>query len=63
MTDERDRADRARPSEEERRRRRAKVFGDVLPDETRDERGDAWGERRDRGDDWLRGQVPPHHGD
>jgi hypothetical protein len=39
------------------------VFGDVLPDGTSDERGD-WGDRdRESGsDDWLRGEVPPHHG-
>ena len=54
----------------ERRRRRARVFGDVLPDRTRDERGDdgSGAERRSRGSDdaaeeWLRRQVPPHHGD
>ena len=48
----------------ERRRRRAEVFGDVLPDSTRDERGDGWSERQpaDGSDEWLRRQVPPHHG-
>ncbi len=44
----------------ERARRRAEVFGDVLPETTRDER-DEVAERRD-GDTWLREQVPPHHG-
>jgi hypothetical protein len=45
-----------------RRRRRAAVFGEVLPDGTSDERGD-WGDRpAGSGDDWLRRQVPPHHG-
>jgi hypothetical protein len=45
-----------------RRRRRAAVFGEVLPDATSDERGD-WGDRPEgSGDDWLRRQVPPHHG-
>jgi len=43
-----------------RRRRLAEVFGDVLPETTRDER------ERDRAgrsnDEWLRDQVPPHHG-
>jgi hypothetical protein len=50
-------------SEAERRRRRALVFGDVLPDSTRDERGDE-GERepREGSDEWFRRQVPPHHG-
>jgi hypothetical protein len=43
----------------ERRRRLDAVFGDVLPDTTSDERGDA----PERGnDEWLRRQVPPHHG-
>lgn len=46
----------------ERRRRRARVFGDVLPDRTSDERGDAWGEKEPSSDEWLRNQVPPHHG-
>ena len=48
----------------ERRRRRAEVFGDVLPDSTRDERGDGWSEREpaEGSDEWLRRQVPPHHG-
>ena len=43
-----------------RRKRRAEVFGDVLPETTRDERDEAGG---DSGQDrWLREQVPPHHG-
>ena len=48
-----------------RRRRRADVFGEVLPEGTRDDRGDGWGERESGGDateEWLRRQVPPHHG-
>ncbi len=51
-------------AEAERRRRRALVFGDVLPDATTDERGDGWSERepREGSDEWLRRQVPPHHG-
>ena len=55
----------AEPTEAERRRRRARVFGDVLPEGTSDERGDGWSERdagREGNDEWLRGQVPPHHG-
>lgn len=40
--------------------RLARIFGDVLPETTRDERGD--GENEGGGaDDWLRRQVPPHH--
>lgn len=50
-------------SEWERRRRIAAVFGDVLPETTRDEREP---EPRESGEDpgeaWLRAQVPPHHG-
>jgi hypothetical protein len=48
-------------TDEERRRRLAEVFGDVLPDTTADERES--GEAPDSSDDWLKSQVPPHHGD
>lgn len=52
--------------EAELRRRLESVFGDVLPEGASDERPDAWGDgSRNQGgseDDWLRGQVPPHHG-
>lgn len=50
--------------EAKRKRRHALVFGDVLPDGTRDESPDSWGDR-DGGtgdDEWFRNQVPPHHG-
>ncbi|MEX0428049.1 hypothetical protein AB3X52_10500 [Nocardioides sp. DS6] len=56
-----------RPAEPEwkRRQRLARIFGDVLPDTTRDER-DADSRSRDGGesasDAWLKSQVPPHHG-
>ena len=52
-----------RPDEspEERRRRIAAVFGEVLPDTTADERDPEAPDDRD-GDGWLRAQVPPHHG-
>jgi hypothetical protein len=49
----------------QRRQRRARVFGDVLPETTRDDRADGWAEREtdpEHGDEWLRRQVPPHHG-
>ncbi|HEY0952538.1 hypothetical protein [Nocardioides sp.] len=52
-------------SEWERRRRRAEVFGDVLPETTSDERDDAAAPSRgseSATDRWLREQVPPHHG-
>jgi len=57
----------AQESDWERRRRLAEVFGDVLPETTRDERDpDARPERRapgeDAGERWLKEQVPPHHG-
>ena len=47
----------------ERRRRLDAIFGDALPDTTRDER-DPGSDPADseRGDAWLRAQVPPHHG-
>jgi hypothetical protein len=57
-----DREKRHAEKEDAARRRRAKVFGDVLPDSSTDERGDGWGERESGSDDWLRGEVPPHHG-
>lgn len=44
-----------------RRRRLAEVFGDVLPEQTRD---DTDGGERDTAasEEWLKRQVPPHHG-
>ena len=58
--DERNRAD------AQRRRRMALAFGDALPEHTRDESADAWGDAPPRGgagdEEWLRSQVPPHHG-
>ncbi len=49
----------------ERHRRLAEVFGDVLPDQTVDETGPDAGDRAgqtDAAEEWLRRQVPPHHG-
>ncbi len=46
----------------ERQRRLEEVFGDVLPETTRDERGAARPEGESASDAWLRSQVPPHHG-
>ena len=44
------------------RRRLDDVFGEVLPDVTRDEATD--GDRApERDDDWLRANRPPHHDD
>lgn len=48
-----------------RKQRLAEVFGDVLPSTSSDERGpDGSRPRSDESssDDWLRSQVPPHHG-
>ena len=49
-----------------RRRRLAEVFGDVLPEQTRDDAAEQTGEDGEPGesasDAWLRRQVPPHHG-
>ncbi|GGS14917.1 MULTISPECIES: hypothetical protein [Actinokineospora] len=36
-----------------------RIFGEVLPETTRDERGDGEDERR--GDDWYQRNRPPHH--
>ena len=49
-------------TEAARQKRRARVFGDVLPESTSDDRGDTWGDQDQGADDWLRRQVPPHHG-
>jgi hypothetical protein len=49
--------------EAERKRRLALAFGDVLPESTRDDRPESWSDRdADPADDWIRRQVPPHHG-
>jgi hypothetical protein len=51
----------------ERRRRLAEIFGEVLPDQTSDDAGET-GDAADRRtaekvqEDWLKSQVPPHHG-
>ena len=56
------------PSRAERKRKLEKVFGDVLPDQTSDDAPDPDDRERDdragagRDDEWLRGEVPPHHG-
>lgn len=38
-----------------------RVFGEVLPATTRDERDDER-PRSGHDDEWLRSEVPPHHG-
>jgi hypothetical protein len=50
-------------AEWQRRKRLAEVFGDALPDTTRDERDESPAEQEESATDaWLRAQVPPHHG-
>lgn len=44
-----------------RRRRLAEVFGEVLPEQTRDDQDARGGDTRSS-EEWLREQVPPHHG-
>ena len=46
----------------ERRRRLAEVFGDVLPEQTRDDSAREDGDSTTSSEDWLKRQVPPHHG-
>lgn len=47
---------------ERRRRLRAKVFGDTLPETTTDEARDEESADAQLSDEWLKRQVPPHHG-
>jgi hypothetical protein len=50
------------PAEREARRRRlAEVFGEVLPEQTSDDADEGTPET-DGAEEWLRRQVPPHHG-
>jgi len=44
----------------ERKRRLAEVFGDVLPEQTRDDQGGDTDVAST--EEWLKAQVPPHHG-
>ena len=46
---------------EMRRRRLDEVFGDVLPEQTSDDAAEQQPET-DGAEEWLRRQVPPHHG-
>jgi hypothetical protein len=49
-------------TEWQRKRRLAAVFGDVLPDTTSDEREPGASSSADASEEWLKAQVPPHHG-
>jgi hypothetical protein len=44
-----------------RRRRLEEVFGETLPEQTGDDVAEPE-TRTDAADEWLRRQVPPHHG-
>jgi hypothetical protein len=46
----------------ERRRRVTEVFGEVLPAQTSDDRDPGDPDEGGGHEDWLRRQVPPHHG-
>jgi len=46
---------------EQRRRRLAEVFGDVLPEQTSDDAAEP-DTRPDGDDERIRREVPPHHG-
>ena len=46
---------------EARRRRLAEVFGEELPEQTSDDADDSQ-PPSEGSDEWLRRQVPPHHG-
>jgi hypothetical protein len=41
-------------------RRVAAIFGETLPNQTRDDQPDE--RERDNNERWLKEQVPPHHG-
>lgn len=63
MTGSGDRRTSEEAAEAARKRRLAEVFGEVLPESTSDDRdpdGSTGGESAS--DEWLRRQVPPHHG-
>jgi hypothetical protein len=55
-----ERAEELTPAERAARRRRLQeVFGDVLPEQTSDDVPEG---EESASDEWLRRQVPPHHG-
>lgn len=48
--------------DEDRKRKRAEVFGDVLPEGTSDDQDESDGAGEKSSEEWLRRNVPPHHG-
>jgi alpha-ketoglutarate-dependent taurine dioxygenase len=64
MTDDLTPEEQARARAEQ-RRRLAEIFGDVIPEQTSDDSDDDQAGRRTEEtaqEDWLKRQVPPHHG-
>jgi hypothetical protein len=47
---------------EARRRRLAEVFGEELPEQTSDDADESQTPPSEGSAEWLRRQVPPHHG-
>ncbi|HET6167269.1 MAG TPA: hypothetical protein VFE07_10605 [Marmoricola sp.] len=45
-----------------RRRRLAEIFGEVIPDQTNDDTDETGEGAEQAQEDWLKRQVPPHHG-
>ena len=45
-----------------RRKRLDEIFGDVLPDQTQDDAEERAGAGEAAAEEWLKRQVPPHHG-
>jgi len=45
-----------------RKQRLARIFGDVLPETTSDERESSEESEESASDRWVKSQVPPHHG-
>lgn len=54
--------DEPKEPEWKRKQRLARIFGDVLPETTRDEREPSVESEESASDRWLKSQVPPHHG-
>lgn len=46
----------------ERRRRLAEIFGEVLPEQTKDDVAEPQPQPEGDDDDRIRREVPPHHG-
>jgi len=61
MTPEPNKSELTPEEREARRLRLAEVFGDVLPEQTSDDTAEPQ-TKPDDSEEWLRRQVPPHHG-